>query len=148
MIDIQLDPCPFCGGRPKFGEPDGAVYTTKILCTRCKASIEAKYRPEAIKRWNRRATEMFAENTLSLTEKDYEEPERVCTNQQVLISVLKDELDDGGSSREAWVYYNIDCPYSAGDERCFCVESEDAKTRTRETCVACKEKWLESEVDE
>lgn len=82
------------------------------------------------------------------------------TNQEYIIAVLTDQIDDCGESREACVYYHISCPYHLGDRRCMCYSDEyregkiqgdmlkDRKEITRELCVECKEKWLESEVDE
>ena len=82
------------------------------------------------------------------------------TNKEMLIAVLNDEIDDCGASREAWVHYHIGCPYSAADRRCRCypayfrfgktdrVSFRETKEISRELCVSCKEKWLESEVDE
>ncbi len=67
------------------------------------------------------------------------------TNRAYMINQLQDEyyIDDGGASYEAMVYYNIACPYFAGDERCHC----KSKEITREKCFACKTEWLESEVE-
>ena len=78
------------------------------------------------------------------------------TNREYIINLLLDGLeneadfkrvsiDDGGASYEAMVYYNISCPYYEVDERCHC-EKEEAMTR--EMCYACKEEWLNNEVDE
>lgn len=66
------------------------------------------------------------------------------TNREYLIAALTDQIDDGGASEEAAVYYNINCPYYDGDSRCHC----SGKEINRETCVACKFEWLDSEVDE
>ena len=67
------------------------------------------------------------------------------TNLEYLIAALTGGIDDGGASEEAAIYYNINCPYYDGDERCHCKGTLDI---TREMCVACKAEWLESEVDE
>ena len=69
------------------------------------------------------------------------------TNRELLIGILSDEyfIDDGGATEESAIYYNIKCPYYSGDERCLCKNDEDL---TREKCVECKRKWLDSEVDE
>ena len=40
------------------------------------------------------------------------------TNLDYIIAALKDEIDDGGASREAVVYYNIACPIRSGPSRC------------------------------
>lgn len=55
-------------------------------------------------------------------------------------------VDDGGSDEEAFVYYNIPCPYNAIDERAHCY-GHTFDVSTREMCVACKYEWLEQEVD-
>lgn len=54
-------------------------------------------------------------------------------------------VDDGGSSEEAFVYYNIPCPYIDNDERAHCFNSDF--NITREMCSACKYEWLNQEVD-
>lgn len=69
------------------------------------------------------------------------------TNLKYLIAALTDQIDDGGASRECVVYYNIACPYGCGDPRAHCFGRLDLVGH-RDTCVACKEEWLESEVDE
>lgn len=68
------------------------------------------------------------------------------TNKEYMIALLSDDgfVDDGRASWECMIYYNIKCPYFAGDERCHC----KGKEPNREICVECKEEWLESEVDE
>lgn len=68
------------------------------------------------------------------------------TNQEYLIAALRGEIDDGGSSWEAAVHYNIACPYNVGDERALC-ESRCSRI-CRETCVKCKAQWLDEEVGE
>jgi hypothetical protein len=65
------------------------------------------------------------------------------TNRDMMIMTLKGEFDDYGAE-EANIYYYIDCPYVCGDKRCEC-KSEKV---TRELCIECKYKWLDSEVDE
>ena len=47
------------------------------------------------------------------------------TNKEYLILALNDEIDDGGAAREAFIHYNIACPYTLGDERALC------RSRTR-----------------
>lgn len=51
------------------------------------------------------------------------------TNREYMINLLLDGLesrlnrvsiDDGGASEEAMIYYNINCPYYAGDKRAYC----------------------------
>lgn len=65
-----------------------------------------------------------------------------------LIAIKEDcELvDDGGSSEEAFVYYNIACPYNMTDERAHCY-GHTFDIATRKMCVACKYEWLNQEVD-
>ena len=51
------------------------------------------------------------------------------TNREYMINLLLDGLesrlnrasiDDDGASEEAMIYYNINCPYYAGDKRAYC----------------------------
>lgn len=65
-------------------------------------------------------------------------------NREYIIAALTNQIDDGGASEEATIYYNIACPYYDGDPRCHCRNGEI----NRDTCVACKSEWLDSEVDE
>ena len=78
------------------------------------------------------------------------------TNREYIINLLLDGLqeekdfkrvsiDDGFTSYEAMVYYNIHCPYYAGDKRCHCIKS---RVIERKVCYECKEEWLNSEVGE
>lgn len=77
------------------------------------------------------------------------------TNREYMINLLLDGLDakdfervhidDGGASEEAMIYYNVNCPYYDGDQRCHCIGDDNP---CRDTCVACKTQWLDSEVDE
>ena len=81
------------------------------------------------------------------------------TNREYMINLLLDGLessgrclnrvsiDDAGSIEEAMIYYNINCPYYAGDKRAYC-RKEGSLVLSREVCVACKAHWLEQEVDE
>ena len=77
------------------------------------------------------------------------------TNREYIINLLLDGLeneadfkrvsiDDGFASYEAMVYYNIECPYYVGDERCHCNSYE----LQREIGYGCKENWLNSEVEQ
>ena len=68
------------------------------------------------------------------------------TNREYMIELLQDAsfIDDGGASYESIVYYNVNCPYFDGDDRCKCNTEEES----REVCFRCKEEWLDSEVDE
>ena len=78
------------------------------------------------------------------------------TNREYMINLLLDGLesrlnrvsiDDDGASKEAMIYYNINCPYYAGDKRAYC-RKEGSLVSSREVCVDCKAHWLEQEVDE
>lgn len=60
------------------------------------------------------------------------------TNREYMINLLLDGLesrlnrvsiDDGGASEEAMIYYNINCPYYAGDKRAYCRSSGRQCTR-------------------
>ena len=74
------------------------------------------------------------------------------TNREYMVGLLNDWafIDDGGASYEAMVNYNVSCPYFCGDERALCYENGNQKDElvNRDNCVACKEQWLDSEVDE
>lgn len=67
-------------------------------------------------------------------------------NRECLIAQLSDEnfIDDSGASYEAMIYYNICCPYFHGDKRALCHKKE----ANRDLCFKCKQKWLDSEVEE
>ena len=65
------------------------------------------------------------------------------TNREYMINLLLDGLesrlnrvsiDDGGASEEAMIYYNINCPYYAGDKRAYC-RKEGSLVSSREVCV-------------
>lgn len=72
---------------------------------------------------------------------------RSMTNQEYMIAALTGQIDDDGVGREAVIYYNIGCPYRIGDPRAHCFGTFEL-AGDRAACVACKEEWLESEVDE
>lgn len=57
----------------------------------------------------------------------------------------KDFIDDGGSSYEATVFYNIACPYTVGDPKAHCYKK--TLTITRKRCYNCKEEWLNQPVE-
>ena len=69
------------------------------------------------------------------------------TNREYMIGLLSSRgfVDDGGALYETMVHYNVECPYYGGDVRGHC--SPDGEIN-RENCFACKEEWLDSEVDE
>ena len=79
------------------------------------------------------------------------------TNREMMIALLLDnsedkektlkralalDYDDGGSSEEAMIHYHIGCPY-CNNKDCSLGENEEPN---RETCVACKAKWLDKKV--
>ena len=93
-------------------------------------------------------------NTLTEGEKRRIRP----TNREEMIALLLDnsedkektlkralalDYDDGGSSEEAMINYNIDCPY-CNNKDCMLSENEEPN---RETCVECKARWLNKKVD-
>lgn len=69
VVEIEVKPCPFCGGTPSIEYHPGQFgyyhSTARIECERCNASIEkgvpGKTEEEAYRfmagRWNRRATD-------------------------------------------------------------------------------------------
>lgn len=67
-------------------------------------------------------------------------------NREYLIAQLSNEdfIDDGGASYEATIYYNIACPHFNGDKIALCQN----KVPNRDMCFECKQKWLDSEVQE
>ena len=65
------------------------------------------------------------------------------TNLEYLVAALTDEIDDGGASYEAALFYNIACPYHQGDMRCHC--GITGYSTSRELCFGCKDEWLNSE---
>ena len=74
------------------------------------------------------------------------------TNREFMVGLLQDWafIDDGGAAYEAMVHYSVKCPYYAGDDRALCRVNgrQDDSLVNRDNCVACKEQWLDSEVDE
>ena len=72
------------------------------------------------------------------------------TNREYMIELLQDDsfIDDGGASYEAMIYSHICCAYGFDDERGECRQKALVDVNIRDTCVRCKEKWLDSEVEE
>lgn len=71
------------------------------------------------------------------------------TNHELMMLILKGEVDDGGASYESMACYHIACPYDAGDKRAECYgKEEEISNDLFGICTKCKMKWLESEVDE
>lgn len=92
-------------------------------------------------------------NTVTEGEKRHIRP----TNREEMIALLLDnsedkektlkralalDYDDGGSSEEAMIHYHIGCPY-CNNKDCMLGENEELN---RETCVACKARWLDKKV--
>ncbi len=69
-------------------------------------------------------------------------------NREYMVNLLNDSafVDDGGASYESMLHYNVRCPFYYGDKRALCDGYETEPTR--DVCSKCKEKWLDSEVDE
>lgn len=72
------------------------------------------------------------------------------TNRDFMAGLLKDRasVDDGGAAYEVMVHYNIACPYHVGDERAHCYSDDTDTEPDRKVCVACKDEWLDMEVDQ
>ena len=52
---IELEPCPFCGGRAEFCKESPFDFYVHVKCTKCYARIASEYtEEEAARRWNRR----------------------------------------------------------------------------------------------
>ena len=77
------------------------------------------------------------------------DPKEPWTNREYLIKSLSDPnwMDDGGASYDSMLYYHIDCPYPYGDPRAHCSGKPDDYI-CWDNCNACKEDWLDREVDE
>jgi len=58
-----------------------------------------------------------------------------------MIAALQEEFDDFAET-ESIIYYHVACPYYEGDKRCHC----NNKVRGRETCLECKQEWLDMEI--
>ena len=69
------------------------------------------------------------------------------TNREFIKMCLDNEIDDDGASRDMEIERHIACPYHSGDKRCEC-NGLDYDDFTKDVCIKCKSKWLESEVDE
>ena len=71
-------------------------------------------------------------------------------NREYLIEQLNNNnfIDDSGASYEATIFYNIACPYICGCEKRLCKSLKAYESPTRDMCFECKEKWLDSYVDQ
>lgn len=66
------------------------------------------------------------------------------SNWDYIKAAIDEEIDDGGASCEAAIYYHIACPHYAGDPRAHCRGTDNPD---RAMCVACKAEWLEEEYE-
>ena len=57
MTEIELKPCPFCGGLPFIYSEDGEDY--QVVCDNCDGTIDrtSDNKKEAVKAWNSRPIE-------------------------------------------------------------------------------------------
>lgn len=71
------------------------------------------------------------------------------TNREALILALQGEhpADEGGATEESIIFQNICCPYRYNNPLCEC-KGNDKLVSDYWTCIRCKEKWLNSEVEE
>ena len=76
------------------------------------------------------------------------EYDELMTNREYLIRSLDNPnwRDDGGASYDSWLHYHISCPYFSGDTRAHCHGKPDGYIDW-DNCNACKEEWLDKEVD-
>lgn len=74
--------------------------------------------------------------------------DRIPTNREYIIRSLADPdwIDDGGAAYDSMLHYHIDCPYLGSDPRAHCYGKPDDYMNW-DNCNACKEEWLEREVD-
>ncbi len=80
MPDIELKPCPFCGGEAVINEIPPHKHTfvnmpdcegfTYIECTRCGGTVAADTTQQAIEAWNRRADMDWISVKARLPERD------------------------------------------------------------------------------
>ena len=68
----------------------------------------------------------------------------MATNWEYIKAAIDGDIDDGGASEEAAIYYHIACPYYGRDPRGKCVDND---VPTRQMCVECKAEWLEAEYE-
>ena len=61
MSDIELKPCPFCGGESylkTWWDIQTGRYVHKILCKKCRCNSGDWFqKPKAFEAWNRRVSE-------------------------------------------------------------------------------------------
>lgn len=65
--EVELKPCPFCGGEAEIWHRIELGYCT-IFCLNCKARIQKNYDNETIQDWNRRADQEKAAPLFSCCE--------------------------------------------------------------------------------
>ena len=68
----------------------------------------------------------------------------MATNWEYIKAAIDGEIDDGGASAEAAIYYHIACPRYDGDPKAKCTGADKP---TREMCASCKAEWLEDEYE-
>ena len=58
-MNIEIKPCPFCGGYAKevAGVDGASTFHFFIMCTKCKVVMKSKLRDDLIERWNKRVRE-------------------------------------------------------------------------------------------
>lgn len=54
-MNVELLPCPFCGGKAEYEEDWDANYSNRVACTECPATVQVKRGD--FSRWNRRAAQ-------------------------------------------------------------------------------------------
>ena len=68
----------------------------------------------------------------------------MATNWEYIKAAIDGDIDDGGASEEAAIFYHITCPHYAGDPTAKC---RNIDKPTRQMCVECKGDWLEAEYE-
>ena len=68
------------------------------------------------------------------------------TNREYMIKALQNPSRD--KDYEDMIYSHICCAYGFDDERGECRQKALVDVNIRNMCVRCKEKWLDSEVEE
>lgn len=83
MKDIELKPCPFCGGEAELNKSFTNNWSAYVMCSDCSArtalfvqSIDWCANDEAVKAWNRRVSDKEKGSRSAATE---QEPDAVDT---------------------------------------------------------------------